>query len=79
MSERDRGYRVNFRMMSYPLSSSGSGRSRARTPTRATVPGWTRAGGCVALAAGFRTRLPGWEWREGNSPFAVTLTGNTDT
>jgi hypothetical protein len=26
----------------------------------------------AALAAGFQTRLPGWEWREGESPFAVT-------
>lgn len=26
----------------------------------------------AALAAGFQTRLPGWEWREGPSPFAVT-------
>jgi hypothetical protein len=25
----------------------------------------------AALAAGFQTRLPGWEWREGPSPFAV--------
>jgi len=25
----------------------------------------------AALAAGFQTRLPGWEWREGESPFAV--------
>ena len=25
----------------------------------------------AALAAGFQTRLPGWEWREGDSPFAV--------
>jgi len=25
----------------------------------------------AALAAGFQTRLPGWEWREGTSPFAV--------
>ena len=24
----------------------------------------------AALAAGFQTRLPGWEWREGESPFA---------
>jgi hypothetical protein len=23
----------------------------------------------AALAAGFQTRLPGWEWREGPSPF----------
>ena len=23
----------------------------------------------AALAAGFQTRLPGWEWTEGNSPF----------
>ena len=25
----------------------------------------------AALAAGFQTRLPGWEWTEGDSPFAV--------
>jgi hypothetical protein len=25
----------------------------------------------AALAAGFQTRLPGWEWRESESPFAV--------
>jgi hypothetical protein len=25
----------------------------------------------AALAAGFQTRLPGWSWREGTSPFAV--------
>lgn len=25
----------------------------------------------AALAAGFQTRLPGWEWREGPSPFSV--------
>jgi len=25
----------------------------------------------AALAAGFQTRLPGWPWREGPSPFAV--------
>ena len=25
----------------------------------------------AALAAGFQTRLPGWEWREGESPFDV--------
>ncbi|PSQ06198.1 hypothetical protein BRC97_07460 [Halobacteriales archaeon QS_6_71_20] len=25
----------------------------------------------AALAAGFQTRLPGWDWREGDSPFAV--------
>lgn len=25
----------------------------------------------AALAAGFQTRLPGWEWRENESPFAV--------
>lgn len=25
----------------------------------------------AALAAGFQTRLPGWEWREGASPFDV--------
>ena len=25
----------------------------------------------AALAAGFQTRLPGWEWREGESPFAI--------
>jgi hypothetical protein len=26
----------------------------------------------AALAAGFQTRLPGWPWRERESPFAVT-------
>ena len=26
----------------------------------------------AALAAGFQTRLPGWDWTEGESPFAVT-------
>jgi hypothetical protein len=25
----------------------------------------------AALAAGFQTRLPGWDWKEGESPFAV--------
>ena len=25
----------------------------------------------AALAAGFQTRLPGWDWRERDSPFAV--------
>jgi hypothetical protein len=25
----------------------------------------------AALAAGFQTRLPGWSWREGTSPFGV--------
>lgn len=25
----------------------------------------------AALAAGFQTRMPGWTWREGESPFAV--------
>ena len=25
----------------------------------------------AALAAGFQTRLPGWSWRKGESPFAV--------
>jgi hypothetical protein len=25
----------------------------------------------AALAAGFQTRLPGWDWREGESPFTV--------
>ncbi|WP_338741922.1 hypothetical protein [Haloplanus salilacus] len=25
----------------------------------------------AALVAGFQTRLPGWEWTEGESPFAV--------
>ncbi|MFC7069380.1 hypothetical protein [Halobaculum lipolyticum] len=28
----------------------------------------------AALAAGFQTRLPGWSWREGGSPFAVEPT-----
>lgn len=26
----------------------------------------------AALAAGFQTRLPGWNWTEGQSPFAVS-------
>ena len=26
----------------------------------------------AALAAGFQTRLPGWGWREGDSPFSVS-------
>ena len=30
----------------------------------------------AALAAGFQTRLPGWDWREGESPFAVPLGGD---
>ena len=25
----------------------------------------------AALAAGFQTRLPGWSWRDGESPFSV--------
>ena len=25
----------------------------------------------AALAAGFQTRLPGWDWQQGESPFAV--------
>jgi hypothetical protein len=25
----------------------------------------------AALAAGFQTRLPGWSWREGSSPFSI--------
>ena len=29
----------------------------------------------AALAAGFQTRLPGWEWRESTSPFAVDPAG----
>ncbi|OSO94550.1 hypothetical protein B9H04_14155 [Halorubrum ezzemoulense DSM 17463] len=29
----------------------------------------------AALAAGFQTRLPGWNWREGESPFAVDADG----
>ena len=28
----------------------------------------------AALAAGFQTRLPGWDWREAESPFAVDST-----
>jgi len=27
----------------------------------------------AALAAGFQTRLPGWDWREAESPFGVDL------
>jgi len=30
----------------------------------------------AALAAGFQTRLPGWEWREGESPFGVSTDGD---
>ncbi|RLM63598.1 hypothetical protein DVK05_15125 [Halorubrum sp. Atlit-8R] len=30
----------------------------------------------AALAAGFQTRLPGWDWREGESPFAVDAGGS---
>ncbi|MGQ3327708.1 MULTISPECIES: hypothetical protein [Halorubrum] len=30
----------------------------------------------AALAAGFQTRLPGWEWREEESPFAVAADGD---
>jgi hypothetical protein len=29
----------------------------------------------AALAAGFQTRLPGWDWREGESPFSVPPDG----
>ncbi|QLG26110.1 hypothetical protein HUG10_00515 [Halorarum halophilum] len=29
----------------------------------------------AALAAGFQTRLPGWEWTDGESPFSVEPTG----
>lgn len=29
----------------------------------------------AALAAGFQTRMPGWSWREGPSPFAVEPAG----
>lgn len=29
----------------------------------------------AALAAGFQTRLPGWDWTEGESPFAVDPDG----
>ena len=32
----------------------------------------------AALAAGFQTRLPGWNWREGESPFAVDADGGAD-
>ena len=32
----------------------------------------------AALAAGFQTRLPGWDWREGESPFAVDAGGLGD-
>jgi len=31
----------------------------------------------AALAAGFQTRLPGWDWREGESPFAVGSDDNS--
>jgi hypothetical protein len=27
----------------------------------------------AALAAGFQTRLPGWDWRDGESPFSVDV------
>ena len=27
----------------------------------------------AALAAGFQTRLPGWDWQDGDSPFAVDI------
>ncbi|ERH01466.1 MAG: hypothetical protein J07HN6_01018 [Halonotius sp. J07HN6] len=30
----------------------------------------------AALAAGFQTRLPGWNWQEGESPFAVPTGGD---
>ncbi|SDF32168.1 hypothetical protein SAMN04488067_103196 [Halorubrum xinjiangense] len=30
----------------------------------------------AALAAGFQTRLPGWDWRERESPFAVDADGD---
>ncbi|ELZ44760.1 hypothetical protein C463_07387 [Halorubrum californiense DSM 19288] len=30
----------------------------------------------AALAAGFQTRLPGWNWREEESPFAVDADGD---
>lgn len=29
----------------------------------------------VAIAAGFQTRLPGWDWQDSSSPFAVDPTG----
>ncbi|EMA58113.1 hypothetical protein [Halorubrum kocurii] len=32
----------------------------------------------AALAAGFQTRLPGWDWRERESPFAVDPGGDAD-
>jgi hypothetical protein len=32
----------------------------------------------AALAAGFQTRLPGWDWRERESPFAVEPGGDAD-
>ncbi|UPM41996.1 hypothetical protein [Halocatena salina] len=31
----------------------------------------------AALAAGFQTRLPGWDWTEGKSPFAVDRKGQS--
>jgi hypothetical protein len=31
----------------------------------------------AALAAGFQTRLPGWKWRESDSPFAVMEDSNS--
>ncbi|WP_144920312.1 hypothetical protein [Halorubrum salsamenti] len=30
----------------------------------------------AAIAAGFQTRVPGWDWREEESPFAVTPGGD---
>ncbi|WP_096393005.1 hypothetical protein [Halorubrum trapanicum] len=33
----------------------------------------------AALAAGFQTRLPGWDWREGESPFAVDAVDRGET
>ncbi len=33
----------------------------------------------AALAAGFQTRLPGWEWTEGNSPFDQPALRTNDT
>jgi hypothetical protein len=33
----------------------------------------------AALAAGFQTRLPGWDWRETDSPFAVPPGGDDAT
>jgi hypothetical protein len=50
-----------------------------RVPEDASAEGDGTAGADdldAALAAGFQTRLPGWDWREGESPFAVDPAGD---